>query len=174
MRLPSLFDLDIDLELVNFFNQKLDQYKNNDKYWIDIDKSCTFKGIQSSNLLEFDDESLYNNLNSIKTKFENLFEVGFEYHWVHLIEYEPGGYQKIHSHDHNEDFSFVLYLNDCVDGHTVFMLNEKRNIAAEVKPTFGKSVIFLSSIKHFAKTCTETKRVLVCGLKLGPLPDPKS
>ena len=32
------------------------------------------------------------------------------YHYLHLVSYDAGGYMSRHSHDHNEDFSFILYL----------------------------------------------------------------
>lgn len=166
MKLPSLCELSVDLTVIDSLNQKLEEYKLNEDCWIPRDSSATRNGIQTFNLLTFEDNDLNNVLHQIKIKLEKDADHKLEYYWVHLIEYDSGGFQLPHTHDHNEDFSFVLYLNDCVDGNTTFILNEKRNVIKSFKPTQGLGVFFLASMLHYADVCTTNKKVLVCGLRV--------
>ncbi len=66
-----------------------------------------------------------------------------------------------HSHKHNEDFSFILYLNDCDDGHTVLHLESQYRI----KPQKGTVLLFSSSIPHSSEY-SKSKQVFVGGLKV--------
>ena len=45
-----------------------------------------------------------------------------------MVDYTNGGIMSKHSHKHNEDYSFILYLNDCLDGATVLHLEQYRVI----------------------------------------------
>ena len=80
---------------------------------------------------------------------------------LHLIEYEKSGWQKEHTHEKTDWFSFVLYLNDS-DGSTVFNIDEKE---FEVKPEKGKIIYFSGKIKHKGLETTMNKKVLVGSLK---------
>jgi len=89
-----------------------------------------------------------------------VFKVWLNYCWVHFVEYFEGGSQDIHNHKHNEDYSFVLYLNTCSDGETYFNVDPPVSIS----PNKNNMILFSSNIDHGAKTCYN-KQVLVGGLR---------
>jgi hypothetical protein len=171
MKLPSLYEFKINDESLNFLLDKLEFYKKNSIYWRNeenyspANKVVTENGDHTDNLLDYDDD-LVNFLESIKQDFEKKFEQKFELFWSHIIHYYPGGYQKFHKHDHNEDFGFLIYLNDCDGGETVFTLNEKRKTIKSIKPRKGNGIFFLASLGHYGDVCKTEKKVLFCGLKL--------
>jgi len=166
MDLPSFYEFFVGNNFVNFFNKKLDDYKKEEKFFIQKNSSATMNGIQTRNILQFSEKEVLSELNWLKSKLQRKCKTKFEYHWAHIIEYEYGGYQLPHTHDHNEDFSVVLYLNTCKTGETIFTLNEKRNVIKKVFPEKKKAIMFHSSISHRANSSLENKRVLVFGLKL--------
>ena len=166
MDLPAFYEFSVGNYFVNFFNRKLDSYKKDEKLFMKRGTSATVDGIQTHNMLNFCEKDVQRELNCLKSKLEKKCKSKFEYHWSHLIEYDYGGYQTAHTHDHNEDFSLIVYLNTCKSGETNFVLNEKRNIIKKVFPKKGKAIMFHSSILHGANNCFENKRVLVLGLKL--------
>jgi len=84
------------------------------------------------------------------------------YHYLHLVSYDSGGFMTRHKHDHNEDFSFILYLNTCKDGATVLHYDD---IEHHVLPERNKILVFSSDTEHSAKF-SDSKRILVGGLKL--------
>ena len=79
---------------------------------------------------------------------------------LHFIEYNKGGFQKIHNHEKAEEHSFILYLNTC-DGDTCF--GHPLNIKFE--PIKGRLVVFSSDLWHYAlKNWKDNKKVLVGGI----------
>jgi len=166
MNFPLLNQFYVKDNILKFFEDKLEQYKNNSYYWVDIKTTCTKNGIQTKNLLTINDEELLSNLDELRRYLEKKFEFKLKYYWVHMIEYEYGGKQDIHNHEKKEDFSVILYLNDCVDGNTCFILSNIRKVMVSITPQKNKGVIFSSLIKHYAEKCSNNKKVLVCGFRL--------
>lgn len=166
MRLPSLYQFEVDENITNFFITKLNQYKIDINYVISKNSSSTINGIQTKNILKFADMQTLEVLNDLRFTFEKTFQINLEYFWVHMIEYEHQGYQNLHDHSNNEDFSFILYLNSCDTGNTTFILNQSRDIKVVVKPIKNTGVFFLSSLHHSADITTDNKKVLVGGLRL--------
>jgi len=85
----------------------------------------------------------------------------FNYHYIHMVDYTNGGIMKKHSHNHNEDYSFIMYLNDCNDGCTVLHLGCEHRI----QPRKGTVLLFSSSIPHSSEY-SKSKQVFVGGLKV--------
>ena len=140
-----------------------EKYKNN-KLNIEKCETCTMNGIQTSNvlgLLDFKQDNIFQEcLNNILQNIEKLLGLNLYYYWVHFVEYFEGGYQDIHNHKNNEEYSFVLYLNTCSDGETYFNVDPPISIS----PNKNNMILFSSNIDHGAKTCYN-KKVLVGGLR---------
>ena len=83
------------------------------------------------------------------------------YHYLHMISYDAGGYMTRHSHEHNEDYSFILYLNSCKDGATI--LHEDKDY--HIIPQRNRMLVFTADSEHSAQF-SDSKRILVGGLKL--------
>jgi len=115
------------------------------------------------NLLEFPHSYIfYNYIGELKQKVEEILNLtDLEYFYLHLVDYTNGGCMREHSHDHNEDYSFILYLNDCDDGATVLSLGEPYYVL----PSEGNVLVFSSSIPH-SSNYSKSKQVLVGGLKV--------
>ena len=71
------------------------------------------------------------------------------YHYMHMVDYTNGGIMSKHSHKHNEDYSFILYLNDCLDGATVLHLNEQYRVIP--KKGYGFTILFDDFIRRILK-----------------------
>jgi hypothetical protein len=164
--LPYYYEFFVDNGIVNFFNKKLDFYKTQSSFWMPPNSSSTINGIQTYNMLDFGEDDVRCKLQIIKNKIEKKCKTKFNYNWSHLIEYQNGGNQSIHTHDHNEDFSIILYLNNCNDGETVFHLNPRRQIKHSCFPQKGKAVMFSATIPHQANYTFSNKKLLVLGLKI--------
>tara|TARA_B100000131_G_scaffold50840_1_gene45458 strand:+ start:44 stop:586 length:543 start_codon:yes stop_codon:yes gene_type:complete len=168
--LPAIYLFNVDNDFIDFFSNKINYYKdisfsvNNTDVSTDTNVS-TVNGFQTANILKLDENDVIKKLNFLKQKIENKCKCNFIYHWVHLIEYEKGGFQKLHNHEKNEDFSLIIYLNSCSDGVTEFRLNEKRKSYVRYPPEKGRCIMFLSTIYHRALPTTQNKKVLVLGLK---------
>lgn len=114
------------------------------------------------NLLDFKmPEKFYNYTGKLLQKSEVVTGQILKYHYMHMVDYTNGGIMSKHSHKHNEDFSFILYLNDCDDGHTVLHLESQYRI----KPQKGTVLLFSSSIPHSSEY-SKSKQVFVGGLKV--------
>ena len=83
------------------------------------------------------------------------------YHYLHMISYDAGGYMTSHSHEHNEDYSFILYLNSCKDGATI--LHEDKDY--HIIPQRNRMLVFTADSEHSAQF-SDSKRILGGGLKL--------
>jgi len=111
--------------------------------------TCTKNGFQTSNILEY---PKYKNLKNV---MQNILPKKYDLFHIHLIEYFINGYQEGHNHIKTEKYSFILYLNDCNTGHTVFNNNIK------VKPEKNKLILFDSDIWHYSEVCLTNKQVAV-------------
>lgn len=114
------------------------------------------------NLLDFTlPDKFYNYTGELLKKSENVLNLPFNYHYIHMVDYTNGGIMKKHSHNHNEDYSFIMYLNDCNDGCTVLHLGCEHRI----QPRKGTVLLFSSSIPHSSEY-SKSKQVFVGGLKV--------
>ena len=136
-------------------------------------ETCTRKGIQTLNILEKIDKSLiqhlsnyylYPNVNKLSPEF--VSHDGIILLYTHLIEYKENGSQILHTHIYDEDFGFILYLNDCPDGSTFFYPNNPQESPLNVVPKQGKLIIFPSYLYHEGLETNSNKKVLVGGIGL--------
>lgn len=113
------------------------------------------------NLLDFKmPEKFYNYTGRLLRKSEEATGEILRYHYMHMVDYTNGGIMSVHSHKHNEDYSFILYLNDCSDGHTVLHLKNQYRVT----PKKGTVLLFSSLIPHSSEY-SKSKQVFVGGLK---------
>jgi hypothetical protein len=105
--------------------------------------------------------NFYNYIDELKTIIELHVDKELDFFYVHMVDYANGGIMNKHSHDHNEDYSFILYLNTCDDGYTVLSLKN----CLKIKPEQGKMLVFSSNIPHSSEY-SNSKKVLVGGLKV--------
>ena len=127
-----------------------------------VDSSLSPNCFATTNLLQFPHASIfYNYIDALRIKCEELININLEYTYLHLVDYSNGGTMSEHQHDHNEDYSFILYLNTCEDGATVLTLREPY----KVLPVTNKVLLFSSYISHMSEY-SDTKKVLVGGLKV--------
>lgn len=166
MDLPAFYEFFVDDEFVDFFDKKLELYKQK-SYLIPKNRTKTYNGMQTRNILDLNEKDVYETLNSFKEKIEKKCGCEFKYNWCHLVEYEYGGYQSVHV-DVRVDFSIIVYLNTCDDGETHFYLKRESfnnsDIPEKVFPKKGKAIMFLSSIIHGANRTIQNKKVLVLGI----------
>jgi hypothetical protein len=150
-------------EVLKYFSTLLDALQKNSKKYRDVTNHCLSPNcFASNNLLDLiTDHSFLKNINFILGECENYIPDKVDYFYMHMIDYQNGGDMLIHKHDHNEDYSFILYLNDCSDGYTTLYLDRP----IRVKPERGKILIFSSDVYHSA-TLSSDKKVLIGGLKI--------
>ena len=137
-------------ELVNYCVELLETIKKQNQDLIDVTHSCTVNGLQSKNVID------YFSYEQRQELVQDLFHPE-TIRWLHLIEYNDGGYQKPHSHEHLEEWSFILYLNDS-DGDTVLYFND---VDWHVHPVRGNIVYFKSDVLHEGLVSTKNKKILV-------------
>ena len=114
------------------------------------------------NLLNFKiPDKFYNYTGRLLKRSEEVTGQILNYHYMHMVDYTNGGIMSKHSHKHNEDYSFILYLNDCLDGATVLHLNEQYRVI----PKKGTVLLFSSMIPHSSEY-SKSKQVFVGGLKV--------
>ncbi len=164
---PGISILNIGEKICYDFLNLLDEKENK----LDFDfvlKYATVNGYQTKNLIDLTKEEnlIGSHFKTIKDIIENHIDAKFEYHWIHAIKYQKDGFQERHKHSHNEDCSFILYLNDCSDGETNFYVNPERSIQYKIMPEIGKLIVFSSSILHDSEKTNQDKKVLVGGLKI--------
>jgi hypothetical protein len=150
-------------EILKYFSTLLDALQKNPQKYRDVSNHCLSSNcFASNNLLNLiDDHSFVKNINFILEECQKHIPNKVEYFYIHMIDYENGGDMLIHKHDHNEDYSFVFYLNDCVDGYTTLYLDKP----IRVMPEEGKILIFSSNIYH-SSTFSKKKKIFVGGLKI--------
>jgi hypothetical protein len=136
-------------------------------------KTYTQNGIQTYNMLEKIDKSLILHLSTLyiapalnKLVSKYISYTNFSILYLHLIEYNQEGSQNLHNHFNREDFGFILYLNDCPDGSTIFYSNHPHESPLNVFPKKGKLVIFPSYLYHEGLETNNNKKVLVGAIGL--------
>ena len=148
----------------NYSNLLLDFVSTHPEVFRD-EKKSSLSGdcFYTLNLLDYiDSEIFYNYIDKLRLLCEDFLSRRLKYFYVHMINYENGGKMDVHKHDHNEDYSFILYLNSCTDGETILYTSEGEY---KVTPEKNKVLLFSSKIPHSA-TYSKSKRVLVGGLKV--------
>lgn len=150
-------------ELLTYFNSLLVTLQKASKRYRDTTNHCLSPNcFASNNLVELLTDDLFiKNINLILEECQKYLPDQVDYFYMHMIDYQNGGDMLIHKHDHNEDYSFILYLNDCDDGYTVLYLDRP----IRIKPEQGKMLIFSSDVYHSA-TFSKDKKILVGGLKV--------
>lgn len=138
-----------------------------------FNKTC-FKsnGYQSGNLINLHDIDLLEISMLIRFHLARNFKIlqeEIEVIFLHFLDYNTHGRMEEHNHSENEDFTFLLYLNDCDDGDTVFYLNHTNDNARmrskiKVKPRKGRLVVFNSSVPHFGSFTKSNKMIFAGGL----------
>jgi 2OG-Fe(II) oxygenase superfamily len=151
-------------EVSNYFNLLLLFISDNFKIFKDNKNSSLSSNCFSTlNLLDIiRTEKFYNYIGILQSLCEQKLNLKLKYFYVHMIDYENGGEMKVHQHLHNEDYSFILYLNSCTDGKTILHLGNKKQ---QITPIKNKVLLFSSDIPHSAEY-SNSKKVLVGGLKL--------
>lgn len=152
----------LDVDLTDYFGKWLDAFQDNSENFREKDPTCLSDTCFATiNLLSFiKNEQFIDNLNYIKHVCEKNVLLDLNYFYVHMIDYKNGGLMERHNHKHNEDYSFIYYLNDCDDGQTILHL--KKDI--KIKPIKNTILIFPSNIDHSSEYSNK-KRILVGGLR---------
>ena len=161
MNIPAFRTFEVDESITDYFDKYFVKVKETDKGQQEV--SCTTNGYQSDNVLGYCDQTFRSHVDLIIDKISD-FGLQVKPYWVHYIEYYKGGYQIKHNHTKVEDYSCILYLNDCDDGHTVFEIG--KNILHDMKPKRNKACLFVSSINHSGNKSEEGKKVIVFGFML--------
>ena len=132
------------------------------------EKTSTVNGHQTPNIISVIDSQLISYLKmqyiipSVKQMMGNYNIDSLRIDHIHHIKYNKQGTQDIHSHELHEDYSFILYLNDCNDGHTIFYNYPKPHI---LTPKRGEMTIFKSYLYHEGLETNSFKQVIVGGIK---------
>lgn len=159
IHLPSFMELQVDEETILELESGFLTYKD---IVPDVSKGThTFCGFQTGNLLGLSaviDKPMYDIINKINNKIEHKLHPT----WIHYIEYN-NGYQQEHTHENNEDVSFILYMSDD-PGMTEIILNPARGKTVYVKAKRGRLVVFNSTFKH--KANRSDKKIFVGGLRI--------
>ena len=159
--MKDIFSDYVEDDISNFFLKKLKYFESRSKDF--YFQATTMKGdyFGTGNLLPFLDERGLTYLKRIKDMVEEKTSSLFIYHHLPMLDYNKGGYMSLHNHSHAEDYSSLLYLNDCKDGATYFVSDGKKY---EILPEKNKLLIYPSHIFHGARYAT-SKKVLVSGYK---------
>ena len=160
-----LLNVEINEAITDNITECWDQYKNNPLNLIEFNSTCTFDGIQTANVLHLkdfqEDYKFQGALNNTLEIVQHLIGKTLHYYHIHLIEYHSGGYQTFHNHSHNEDYSYILYLNTCKGGETYF------ESGVVCTPKKNNLLIFEATLNHGAKETHswDNKKVLVAGMR---------
>jgi hypothetical protein len=153
----------IDDDISGYFIKWLTHFQEYPHFYQDRTNHCLSPNcFATKNILEVvKDKEMEENLNFLKNLCQEYISDPIEYFYVHMIDYKNGGDMLIHKHDHNEDYSFILYLNDCDDGYTTLYLENP----IRIQPERSKILVFSSDVYHSAMFSKE-KKILVGGLKI--------
>jgi len=135
----------------------------------DVSKeTATIKGYQTSNIIHLIDPQL---ISFLKTKYfspainnmkGDYIIKDLEIDHIHYIKYDTQGKQKEHNHEFWEDYSFILYLNNCNDGHTLFYDIPKPHVTT---PKKGEIVLFKSYLYHEGLESNSSKEIIVGSIR---------
>ena len=130
------------------------------------------QGYQSSNLLDLGDPDLLEFSALMRFHLARNFGIAqenFEFVFLHFLDYDKQGLMEEHDHKDKEDLTFLLYLNDCPDGDTVFYLNSANDRSRQrsqiaVKPKKGRLAVFSSVVPHEGTITHNNKKIFAGGL----------
>ena len=129
--------------------------KNLPSITVKMPHNCTKKGYQTSNIIEYVNDSYKKDLTKRYFDIKDLV-------YMHCIHYYPNGYNHLHDHKLSEKYSFIAYLNDA-DGDTLIHL--KNNKKYRITPKKGKIIYFPAHLPHEGLLTTGNKRVAVGALQ---------
>ena len=150
--------------VVNYFEDLLNQCVQGN-YLEDIVRFdlCTVGGIQSKNvsnsmtkpikdeIVTFLNQYIYYYYRNSLQRFTYIID------HIHIIKYNRGGFQKIHTHHHLEDHSFIICLNDST-GKTRLYANKD---PVDVDSKRNKIYAFTSAFFHEGLICDDERRIVV-------------
>ena len=150
-------------DTTDYFNKWLEYFMlREDLYGDETYSSLSDDCFATTNLLGLVKDNVFDqHLEYLKDICEAAAGKRLSYHYLHMISYDAGGYMTRHNHEHNEDYSFILYLNSCKDGATI--IHEEKNY--HVIPQRNRMLVFTADSEHSAQF-SDSKRILVGGLKL--------
>ena len=150
-------------DATDYFNKWLEYFMlREDLYGDEKYKSLSDDCFATTNLLGLVKDNVFEqHLEYLKDICQASINRQLSYHYLHMISYDAGGYMTRHSHEHNEDYSFILYLNSCKDGATI--LHEDKDY--HIIPQRNRMLVFTADSEHSAQF-SDSKRILVGGLKL--------
>jgi len=135
----------------------------------DISKdTATIRGYQTSNIIHLIDSQI---IASLKSKYffpainymkGNYVIKDLEIDHIHYIKYDAQGKQEGHTHEFWEDYSFILYLNNCNDGHTLLYDYPKPHVTT---PKKGEMVLFKSYLYHEGLETNSSKQIIVGSIR---------
>ena len=151
-------------DATDYFNKWLEYFMlREDLYGDETYSSLSEDCFATTNLLGLVKDNVFEqHLEYLKDICQASINRKLSYHYLHMISYDAGGYMTRHSHEHNEDYSFILYLNTCKDGATVLHYDDCEH---HIAPERNKMLVFSSDTEHSAKF-SDSKQILVGGLKL--------
>lgn len=158
--------------ILEYFDTFLSDGIKNNKYLLSDEevknRSYTKNGKQTTNIIDILDKDIYKSivegfiLPNIHKLLGDYTIEGVDFDYLHLIQYSKGGEQEKHKHNTQDDYSFILYLNDN-DGCTIFYPSgESPRI---IFPKRGKIVMFQSHIAHEAVNSSMEKRIIVGSIR---------
>ena len=150
-------------DATDYFNKWLEYFMlREDLYGDETYSSLSEDCFATTNLLGLVKDNVFEqHLEYLKDICQASINRKLSYHYLHMISYDAGGYMTRHSHEHNEDYSFILYLNSCKDGATI--LHEDKDY--HIIPQRNRMLVFTADSEHSAQF-SDSKRILVGGLKL--------
>jgi len=134
----------------------LNELKNNNE-GIPFNSSCTVDGFQTNNLINQDNIKPY-----LKYIMTLLPSNKLKHRWFHMIDYNISGYQKEHTHENTEKYSYIIYLENSASGETYFKITDKNTMY--IKPIKNMIIFFPSYIKHGSLQITDNKKIAVGAL----------
>ena len=151
-------------DITEYFNKWLGYFMLREDLYADENYSSLSNDcFATTNLLGLVKDNVFDEyIGYLKDICEASINRNLSYQYLQKISYDAGGYMTRHSHEHNEDLSFILYLNTCKDGATVLHDDYEDHY---ITPKQNSILVFSADTEHSAKF-SDSKRILVGGLKL--------
>ena len=151
-------------DLVNHLLDVIAISKGENYLEVNNDQLCTVGGIQTKNVVPklhpLALEELHLKINNYINLYYRYTLDYFKYsiNHMHIIDYQPGGYQRKHTHHFNEDHSFIICLNDS-DGKTRFFVDDE---PLDVPCVRKKICLFSAALFHEGLKCSD-RRIIAVG-----------
>ena len=166
MLISTLYQSKVSNDLVNHFNEIFDLSVKS-SFLEDTSELCTYGGTQTKNVSSIIDPLSYKELYSVINAYIDLYyrytldSYNYLIDHIHIIDYQPGGYQEKHTHHYMEDHSFIVCLNDS-DGKTRFYINEE---PLDIDCIKNKIYLFNAAFFHEGLKCTTPRRIAVGSIR---------